>query len=320
MTLYEQIQPAEGKSYEAENITREQFKVFFTSCEDMSEIPDNSIHLTFTSPPYFLMRGTVPYESYKDYLGTMYQVLKELYRVTKPGRPIIINISDYQASEQLDEELVKEAEDIELGKRYDIPSHISYLVWKLNKHEATHNEIKYEDTIIWSKPGSTSNRAGTFISSGFPLKFRPNQVNERVIVFRKGDMDYRRVWKEAQRDGRYDDLDISTYDKFEDQFKLDYESMRDYLTDLWEIAPETQSDHPAPFPVELPETAIKLYSLPRETVLDPFFGFGTTALAAQKTDRKSVGYENFDAEDEDDDFRSNIVERLGADSMTLDQF
>lgn len=317
---YNEIEPVDSKDYKAEPIERDQYKIYFNDCEDMSEIPDNTIHLCFTSPPYFLMRGTVPYDSYKHYLNKMYNILCEMYRVTKPGRPIIINISDYQASKQLDEELVKDAKDIELGKRYDIPSHFSYLMWKLNKHYADRHEITYEDTITWTKPGSTSQRAGTFIQSGFPLKFRPNQVNERVIVFRKGKMDYKRVWKDAQRSGRYDDLDISTYDKFEEQFKIDYESMREYMTDLWQIQPETQSDHPAPFPVELPETAIKLYSLPREIVLDPFFGFGTTALAAQRSDRRAVGYENFNAEDEDDDFRSNIINRLGANSHTLDAF
>lgn len=318
MTL-DQIEPVDSKEYEADNILRDEYKVFFTSCEDMTEIPDDSVHFTFTSIPYATMRGTMAYDSYQDYLKVMYSVFRELYRVTKPGRAIAINVSDYQISAQLDKEVIKGTE-FELGERFDCPSHMSYLMWKLNKHHAGRHDIKYEDTIVWNKPGSTSNRAGTFIDSGFPLKFRPNQVNERIIIFRKGDLDYRRVWKDAERSGRYSDLDISTYEKFEGQFSIDYESMREFLTDLWQISPETQSDHPAPFPVELPETAIKFYSLPRETVLDPFFGFGSTALACQKQDRRSVGYENFDAESEDGDFRQNIINRLGADSHSLDAF
>lgn len=318
---FKDIKEDPDREYLSEPLIRDEFKVFFDTCERMPEIPDNSVHLTFTSPPYFLMRGTVPYDSYKHYLKTMFTIFREVYRVTKPGRPIIINISDYQASKELDEELVAQADDIELGKRYDIPSHLSYLMWKLNKHYAKSHELKYEDTIFWTKPGSTSQRAGTFVSSGFPLKFRPNQVTERVLVFRKGELDYDRVWKDARRSGMYDDIDISSKKKFEKQMSIDPESARKFLTDLWKIQPETQSDHPAPFPVELPEAAIKLYSLPKETVLDPFFGFGTTALACQRQERKCVGYENFDADETNGKkFKQNIKNRLSADDASLTAF
>ena len=64
-------------------------------------------------------------------------------------------------------------------------------------------------------------------------------------------------------------------------------------TDLWEIPPESASrvDHPAPFPVELPERLIHLYTYRGDLVLDPFMGSGTTAVAAVRTERHYVGYD-----------------------------
>lgn len=317
---FDEIKKDDSREYLEEPIERDRYKIYFGSSEYMPEIPDNSVHLVVTSPPYYSMRGTMGYDNYNHFLKVMYKIFKNLYDKLKPGRPMMINISDYQVATDLDKSN-PEVLNSDIGKKFDIPSHFSYILYKLNEEYATRHPLNYEDTITWTKPGSTSQRAGTFIQSGFPLKFRPNQVNERILVFRKGELDYDRVWKEARRSGRYPDRDISTKEKFEDEFSIEYESVRDYLTDLWRIPPETNSDHPAPFPVELPEACMELYSLPEEIVLEPFFGFGTTALAAQNLNRKCVGYENFDAEAEDGaDFVQNIRNRLAADNTGLSDF
>jgi DNA modification methylase len=314
------IQPAGEREYLSDPIERDDFKVFFQTCEYMPEIPDNTIHLWFTSPPYATMRGTMAYDSYTKYLGTMYRVLKEMYRTLKPGRVMMINCSDYQISSQLDEEVIK-GTDFSLGQKFDVPSHFSYLLYKLNEENASHYELKYEDTVVWQKSGSTSQRAGTFVSSGNPLKYRPEEVTERILVFRKGKLDYRKVWKEKRASDTYSDVDISTFDKFEEWISVDHAKMRDYIQNIWKIQPETQSDHPAPFPKELPEVAIKLYSIRREIVGDPFLGSATTLERAQALSRRGVGYENMDAESEDSpDFVDMIKSRTGADSETLDQF
>lgn len=314
------INEQDDVQYLSEPIDRDDFKVYFHSCEFMPEIPDNHIHMWFTSPPYATMRGTMAYDSYSKYLGTMYEILKEMYRTLKPGRTMLINISDYQISEQLDKEVIK-GTDFELGEKYDCPSHFSYLLYKLNEQHAKRYKLEYEDTIIWRKSGSTSQRAGTFVSSGNPLKYRPEEVTERILVFRKGEMDYRRVWKEKRNSEFYNDIDMSSYQAFEDWAAIDVKSMRPYIQNVWDIQPETQSDHPAPFPPKLAEVAIKLYSLPREIVGDPFLGSATTIERAQALGRKGVGYENMDAESDDSpDFVDMIKNRTGANSATLDQF
>ena len=63
--------------------------------------------------------------------------------------------------------------------------------------------------------------------------------------------------------------------------------------DVWEIRPEhaRRVGHPAPFPVELPERLIQLYTYRGDVVLDPFLGSGSTAVAAVRTDRRYVGYD-----------------------------
>ncbi len=219
----EDIQPLDSREYLSEPILRDDFKVFFDTSENMGEIPDNTVHLYFTSIPYATMRGTMAYESYADYLKTMYDIFKEMYRTTKPGRCIMVNVSDYQISAQLDKEVIKGTE-FELGEKFDCPSHMSYLMWKLNQEHADHYELKYEDTIIWRKSGSTSQRAGTFVQSGNPLKYRPEEVTERILVFRKGDIDYKKIWKEKRSSDVYSDVEMNTFEQFEDWASVDPES------------------------------------------------------------------------------------------------
>lgn len=316
----EDIQEDESREYLTDNILKDDYKIFFDTCEYMPEIPDNTVHLWFTSPPYATMRGTMAYPSYVEYLQTMYQILKEMYRTLRPGRCMVINISDYQISAELDEEVIK-GTDFKLGQKFDCPSHFSYLLYKLNKEAAEHHEIRYEDTITWKKAGSTSQRAGSFVESGNPLKYRPEQVTERILVFRKGNIDYRKIWKEKRRSDVYSDVDMSSFQKFEEWASVDVKKYRKYIQDIWEINAETQSDHPAPFPTELAKTVIELYSLPREIIGDPFLGSATTIRASQETSRVGVGYENFDADDEDGErFRSMIESRIGAKDKGLGEF
>ena len=63
--------------------------------------------------------------------------------------------------------------------------------------------------------------------------------------------------------------------------------------DVWDIAAEnaTRIGHPAPFPVELPQRLIHLYTYEDDLVLDPFVGSGTTAVAAVRGKRRYVGYD-----------------------------
>ena len=62
-------------------------------------------------------------------------------------------------------------------------------------------------------------------------------------------------------------------------------------SNVWKINPKTNSKHPAPYPIELTDNIIRYYSFVGDTVIDPFFGSGTTGLSCHKYNRKCIGYE-----------------------------
>ncbi|PIP64551.1 hypothetical protein COW96_01930 [Candidatus Roizmanbacteria bacterium CG22_combo_CG10-13_8_21_14_all_33_16] len=76
--------------------------------------------------------------------------------------------------------------------------------------------------------------------------------------------------------------------------RITKEEFMEYTKSIWTFSAERASrvGHPAPFPIELPYRLIQLYTFEDEIVLDPFVGSGTTCLAALKTKRRYVGYDN----------------------------
>src|ERR687898_826856 len=106
-------------------------------------------------------------------------------------------------------------------------------------------------------------------------------LTERVVVASKGRFD--RAVSRADRERR--GLPFENTISKEEFFAA--------TLDVWEIRPEhaRRVGHPAPFPVELPERLIQLYTYRGDVVLDPFLGSGSTAVAAVRTDRRYVGYD-----------------------------
>jgi site-specific DNA-methyltransferase (adenine-specific) len=102
-----------------------------------------------------------------------------------------------------------------------------------------------------------------------------------VIVASKGRFDRALSYRERERK------------KLPHKGLLKSDDFMEYTTDVWEMPPESASrvGHPAPFPVELPERLIRLYTYEGDLVLDPFMGSGTTAVAAVKTERHFAGYD-----------------------------
>ncbi len=89
-----------------------------------------------------------------------------------------------------------------------------------------------------------------------------------------------------------------------EQSRLSKEEWREYTKTVWHIANTTDPDHPAVFPVEIPRRLIKLFSFVGETILDPFAGVGSTALAALELDRKAISV------DQNSDYVKLIQKRL----------
>ena len=130
--------------------------------------------------------------------------------------------------------------------------------------------FEFLEDIIWKKPdGAVINRNGGFYRHRKPLAYKPNIVTEYILVFKKPSkklLDYFIKNESLVGDG--------------------YER-----TNVWEIHPETNSKHTAPFPLGLAERVITYYSYENDLVFDPFIGSGTTAVAAKKLGRNYLGFE-----------------------------
>lgn len=124
--------------------------------------------------------------------------------------------------------------------------------------------------IIWRKArGASGNCAwGSWMNAKSP---RLRDIHEYLLVFAKQD---------------FSRPDRGTSDVGRDEFM-------DATLSVWEIPAESAKrvGHPAPFPVELAERVIRLYSYVDDVILDPFAGSGSTCVAAVRNDRHYVGYE-----------------------------
>jgi DNA modification methylase len=139
--------------------------------------------------------------------------------------------------------------------------------------------IGYEflEDIIWVKPeGAAKNRNGGFYRHRQPVAYKPNVVNEYVLVFKKPSaylID--RVVRSYTGELKASSLVTGGYER----------------SNVWRINPDTNSQHPAPFPAELSGRLIQYYSYVNDVVLDPFMGGGTTAYSAKQLDRSYIGFE-----------------------------
>jgi DNA modification methylase len=235
-------------------------------CEDarqMIAVDDCSIALVVTSPPYFagkeyeaaLGEGHVP-GSYLEYLTMLRDVFAQCRRVLEPGGRIAVNVAN-------------------LGRK-PYRSLAGDVVQILQDDLA----LLLRGEIIWQKArGATGSIAvGSYLSAANPVL---RDVTERVVVASKGRFDRAVSRAERERRGLPFENTISKEEFFASTL------------DVWEIPPERarRVGHPAPFPVELPERLIQLYTYRGDVVLDPFLGSGSTAVAAVRTDRHYVGYD-----------------------------
>ncbi|MBP6663977.1 MAG: hypothetical protein KA168_01675, partial [Chitinophagales bacterium] len=217
-------------------------------------IPDESIHLTFTSPPYYNARDYSIYPSYKAYLEFLEKVFIGIHRVTKEGRFLVINTSPI---------IIPRVSRSHSSKRYPIPFDLHpYLV---------ENGWEFIDDIVWLKPEtSVKNRIGGFMQHRKPLGYKPNAVTEYLMVYRK------------QTD-KLLDWNMRSYD---------YQTVKNskvadgYETNnVWRIDPCFDKTHSAVFPVELCKRVIRYYSYEGDLVFDPFGGSGTVGKTAKSLDR-----------------------------------
>lgn len=222
--------------------------------EAMKLLKDESIHLTFTSPPYYNARDYSIYPSYKHYLEFLADVFREVHRITKEGRFLIVNTSPI---------IIPRISRSHSSKRYPIPFDIHPYLMEMG--------WEFIDDIVWVKPeASVKNRIGGFMQHRKPLGYKPNCVTEYLMVYRKNT--------EKLLDWNIKQYDWNTI--LESKVADGYES-----TNVWKIDPCFDKVHSAVFPVELCKRVIQYYSYKGDLVFDPFGGSGTMGKTAKKLGR-----------------------------------
>ena len=233
----------------------------------MDEIADNSVALVVTSPPYYagkeyeqaLGEGDIP-GSYLEYLRMLEGVFAECVRKLEPGGRIAVNVAN-------------------LGRKpYRSLSADVINILQDRLHLLLRGEV------IWQKAKGASGSVawGSFRSPANPVL---RDVTERVVIASKGRFDRAKALKKRRADGLPNRNPWLSADEF-----------MEATLDVWGIPAEnaTRVGHPAPFPVELPQRLIHLYTYEDDLVLDPFIGSGTTAVAAVRAKRRYAGYDTED--------------------------
>lgn len=242
------------------------------------DLPADSVDLVVTSPPYPMVEiwddsfaaqsdavataleagdGDRVFDAMHD---TLDAVWRHLPRVLRPGGVAIVNVGD--ATRTLD--------------RFRQYPNAAEITSRLRAHG-----LDPLPDILWRKP---ANSAAKFMGSGtLPTNAYATLEHEHLLVFRNGDTREFPPGDETRYESAYF-----------------YEERNEWFSDLWDVRGERQTladrggevrDRSGAFPFEIPYRLVNMYSTYDDRVLDPFWGTGTTALAALIAGRNSVGYE-----------------------------
>lgn len=233
---------------------------------DLSFLPDGSVHLVVTSPPYWTLKryneseGQMGHiEDYERFLAELNRVWSEVLRVLVPGGRLVCVVGDVCLSRRENN-----------GRHTVVPLHADICV------QCRRLGFDNLNPIIWHKISNAAfeaNRTSKFL--GKP--YEPNAIiknDMEFILMQRKSGGYRRPTEEQRR------LSAIPKGNFDAWFQQ-----------IWTITGASTKDHPAPFPLELASRLVQMFSFTGDTVLDPFCGTGTTMVAALRHGRDSIGVE-----------------------------
>lgn len=235
---------------------------------DLSHLPDESVHLVVTSPPYWTLKeypastgqlGAI--EDYEAFLDELDKVWRECARVLVPGGRICCVVGDVCIPRR------------KIGKHFVMPLHADIQV------RSRRLGLDVLTPILWHKIANgvteaQGNGAGFYGKPYQPGAVVKNDV-EYILFMRKGG-EYRKVTPLQKV------LSILTKEEMQSWWRSIWTDLR---------GASTRNGHPAPYPPALAERLIRMFSFAGDTVLDPFAGTGSTAVAAIASGRHSVNVE-----------------------------
>jgi DNA modification methylase len=238
-------------------------RIIIGDSQNMAELPNKSVHLVVSSPPYFNAPFDTPglFDSYDAFLKTIRNVSVEVKRVLDDGRIVAYVLDDILVD----------------GVKFPIVADMTKIL--------TEQGFKYRDRLTWLKPEGyirTSRRSGSVVKHPFPMYCYFDNCSESILIFQNGkNFDYQRIPQEVRDSSR---IDLEEFQK------------EKWHLGCWKITNVLPSNSRvekgvAAFPIEIPRRLIELYSYKGETVLDPFAGSATTLKAAIVLGRQAVGYE-----------------------------
>jgi DNA modification methylase len=232
---------------------------------DLSFLNDESVHLVVTSPPYWNLKrynenpdqmGHI--QDYEDFLRELEKVWRHVHRVLVPGGRLVCVVGDVCVARR------------HFGRHLVFPLHSDICV--------ICRRIGFDNLnpIIWHKIANASYEV-TNGSKFLGKPYEPNAIiknDMEFILMQRKPGGYRKPTEEQRRKSMIDKKDFDRW-----------------FQQIWNIPGESTKHHPAPFPLQLANRLVRMFSFVGDTVLDPFCGSGTTLIAAFRTNRNSIGVE-----------------------------
>lgn len=232
------------------------------------DLEPESVHLIVTSPPYWTLKeyrdtaGQLGHvEDYEEFLSGLDKVWKRCFKALVPGGRLICVVGDVCLSRRKNQ-----------GRHTVVPLHAAI--------QERCRKIGYDNLspIIWHKIANAVYEAEGNGGSFLGKPYEPNAVIKNDIEF---------ILME-RKPGGYRSPSIAT----RVLSVISEENHRQWFQQIWSgLTGASTRNHPAPYPLELAERLIRMFSFVGDTVLDPFLGTGTTTAAALRLGRNSIGYE-----------------------------
>jgi len=256
-------------------------KIFFKDARKMTELPDNSVQLVVTSPPYFnikdysldgyqkdkrseKIRGQIgDIADYKKYVNEMLQVWKECERVLKPNGKLVVNTPLMP--------MFKKVLDTHFNR------HIFNINSDIENSILNNTGLFLLDIYIWNR--TNPSKKLMFGSYPYPRNFYAQNTIEFITVYVKDGPSENNLPKDIK-----------------EKSKLTEKEWVEFTKQIWNIPIPGRGDlafgeHSAIMPEEIVRRCVRLFTYVGDTVLDPFAGSGTTLKVAKELKRNYVGYE-----------------------------